>query len=329
MRRRTEITVGAVSLAGLLLLFLGTMWLAGSGFGREEREIRARFREVGQLMKGAHVKLRGVAIGRVEDIALEPEGEGVLVTMRIRDDVVLPEDPVVLLSPESMFGDWQAEIYARSSLPFYSFAEAREADVLPGYSLPDMSRLTAVADRIAQNLAVLTERIEIAFTEETARNIREAIDNIQQVSEELGKLIEAQQRTAREVAGNLESATETLGEAAEAVRRAAAEVETAVAGGELTRIVSSIEQTAARADTLSALLLAASREFRTTVAAADSTVRIVGAVARSMQQGEGTLGRLAQDTTLYARLVESNALLQELLRDFKENPRKYINLRVF
>ena len=36
-----------------------------------------------------------------------------------------------------------------------------------------------------------------------------------------------------------------------------------------------------------------------------------------------------QDTALYAELVETNELMQALLADFKENPRKYINLEIF
>src|SRR5690606_21550348 len=99
--------------------------------------------------------------------------------MRIDADVVLPPDPVVLLSPKSMFGDWQAEIHPRMQFMRYDFAEPRDPNVLPGYALPDMSRLTAVADRIAENLAVVTERVEIAFTEETAMNVRRAIENIE------------------------------------------------------------------------------------------------------------------------------------------------------
>ena len=74
---------------------------------------------------------------------------------------------MVLLAPESMFGDWQAEIVSRSAFPRYAFYEVGESGVLAGYALPDLSRLTAAADEIAENLTVLTDRVELAFTEET------------------------------------------------------------------------------------------------------------------------------------------------------------------
>ena len=151
--KRTEVAVGFVILLGIAVVFFGTLWLKGTRLGEREMTIHARFLEIGQLLDGNEVKLRGVSIGRVERIALEPGGGGVIVTMRIAEEVPLPADPVVLLSPESMFGDWQAEIHPRSRFPQYTYAEAPDPQVLPGYSLPDISRLTAVADEADADLA--------------------------------------------------------------------------------------------------------------------------------------------------------------------------------
>jgi phospholipid/cholesterol/gamma-HCH transport system substrate-binding protein len=328
-RRRSDVMVGAVVLLGIALVVVGVIWLKGSGFGREEHTVVARFREVGQLLKGSSVKLRGVPIGRVAGIALDPSGAGVLVSMRIRSDVTLPEDPVVLLSPESMFGDWQAEIAPRSSFAQYNYAEAQDPGVLPGYSLPDISRLTAVADEIAGNMATLSSRFEIAFTDETANNVRIAIENIQEVSEQLTGMVGGQQRAINEVATNLREATETLGRAAETVQRAFAQVETAVGEDRLISIVENVERTTARSDSLTRQLLAMSQDLRQAALTAEGTLSSLGVIADGVQRGEGSLGRLLVDTTLYVGLRESSIELQSLLKDVRENPRRYITVRVF
>ena len=39
--------------------------------------------------------------------------------------------------------------------------------------------------------------------------------------------------------------------------------------------------------------------------------------------------RLTQDTALYFQLVQTNMQVQELLKDLRANPRKYINLHIF
>jgi len=329
VKGRNEVAVGAVVILAIALIVFGTIWLQGRGFGREEMVLQARFREVGQLLNGNPVKVRGVPIGRVQSIDLDPGGAGVIVSMRVKSDIRLPEDPVVILSPESMFGDWQAEISPRSAAPDFDYAEAPDPAVLPGATLPDISRLTAVADRIAQNMAILSERFEIAFTQETAENVRRAIDNIQSISQQLTNLVTKQQQAIDEVSANLQETTDALGQAVETVNRTFAEVEKAIGGDRLANIVGTAERATMQIDSLTRELLSTSRSLRTASATADSTLRALGNVARSIEQGEGTLGLMLRDTSLYWRLVESNAEVQALLRDIRQNPRKYFTIRVF
>jgi phospholipid/cholesterol/gamma-HCH transport system substrate-binding protein len=327
--KRTEVAVGAVILLGIVLVFFGTIWLKGTRLGEKEMTLRARFLEIGQLLDGNEVKLRGVSIGRVEDIELEAGGGGVIVTMRINREVPLPADPVVLLSPESMFGDWQAEIFPRSRFPEYAYAEAPDPQVLPGYALPDISRLTAVADKIAGSLAVLTERVELAFTEETALNIRRAIENIEEVSGQLTGLVGSQEAAVAEVAHNLETTSETVNETVGAIRELVRQIEDAVSEGELREIVENVLSATADLDTLGTTLLSVSRDLDRTTSSADTAFSRLNLILAGVERGDGTLGRLVQDTALYNELVETNVLMQTLLEDFRANPRKYINLEIF
>ncbi len=52
-------------------------------------------------------------------------------------------------------------------------------------------------------------------------------------------------------------------------------------------------------------------------------------MATTVQSGQGTLGQLVKDTSLYNQLVGTNIELQALIRDLKANPKKYINVKVF
>lgn len=329
MTRRNEVLVGATILLSVVLIVWGTIWFKGAGFGREETVIQARVPDAGQLLKGGVVKLRGVPIGRVDEIALEKSSGGVIITMSISSEVSLPEDPVALLSPESMFGDWQVGIFPRSSFPNYAYAESPDPRVLPGYSLPDISQLTAVADEIARNMATLSARFEEAFTAETARNVREAIENIQKVSEQLTGLISRQNANADEVANSLAATSAALGSAAETAGRAFAEFESAVGQGRLTGIMTSVQNTSASADSLTRVLLRTTQDLRVAAATADTTLRTIGSIAQAVNRGEGTLGKLVRDTTMYFRVIETNAEVQALLRDMRANPRRYINLTIF
>jgi phospholipid/cholesterol/gamma-HCH transport system substrate-binding protein len=65
------------------------------------------------------------------------------------------------------------------------------------------------------------------------------------------------------------------------------------------------------------------------VTRADGALAVAESVGERVQRGEGNLGLLLQDTTLYADLIRTNMLMQELLKDIKENPRKYVKLSIF
>jgi phospholipid/cholesterol/gamma-HCH transport system substrate-binding protein len=329
MKHRNEVLVGTVVLLGIALIIGGTIWLRGMGLGRDDTEVKARFAEVGQLLKGNAVKLRGVPIGRVESIDLDSTGNGVIVTMLITGGLRLPEDPVVLLSPESMFGDWQAEIAPRAAFPRYVFMEAADPTILPGYSFPDISRLTAVADQIAQNMAVLSERVQITFTEETALKLRQTVDNVVLASQKLTDLVDRQGTSIDRISKDFQEATRAASDAASAVSRTLTQVEQAVGEGRLVQIVQSVEATAARAVALGDTLLAMSRDMRVAAATADSTLQRLGNITSAVERGEGSLGRLMTDTMMYVSIRESNLELQRLLRDIRENPRKYITVRIF
>lgn len=329
MKHRHEAAVGAAILGAIALVVFGTLWLKGHRFGADDTELRARFREIGLLAPGNPVKMRGVPVGKVESVELEQEGDAVLVTMTIKGGLRLPRDPVVLVAPKSMFGDWQAEVFPRSAFPLYDYLESQDRRTLPGFTLPDLSRLTVVADQIARNLAVLTDRFGIAFTEETAVNIREAIDNIQEVSSKLTTLVDAQQKTVSEVGGNLQQTSAALMEASSVAQRAFAQIDTSVGHGELKDMMGNMKRSAARLDSISAVMVSSTRQLKATLGAADTAFRAFSEVAGSVHRGEGTLGQLVRDTALYMQLVGTNAALQALIKDIRLNPKKYINVRVF
>ena len=199
MDGRRDVLVGAVVMAGIIVAIVGTLWLKG-GWGREGTVVTASSTNVGQLMEGAPVKFRGVGVGRVEAIRVAESGQAVLLEMRIQPELRLPEEAAVLIAPESMFGDWQAEIVDRGDFPRYSFLETPGGSVLPGAALPDISRLTAAADEIAQNVTTISERVQIAFTEETAMNLRAAIANIERVSNGLSEIVDQQAERFDELA---------------------------------------------------------------------------------------------------------------------------------
>ncbi|MFH1766133.1 MAG: MlaD family protein [Gemmatimonadota bacterium] len=329
MTRRREIMVGLVIVAGVAAAVLGTLWLQDASFGRGTQVVEALFKEVGQLMNGNSVKLRGVTIGQVQGITVEPDGTAVRVRMRIRDDVVLPPNRAVLLAPESMFGDWQAEIVSPEAYSQFDFYDPGEAGVMGGYALPDFSRLTAAADQISANLGVLTDRVEQAFTEETARNLSQAINNIQEVSERLRELVEAQAGAVSDLASEFETSAVELGQAAHSARLTFERAEELLGAPTTDSLMLDARATLANLKELSGELSSATRGAQGMISRVDSTFARLDRMTAQVEAGEGSLGLLMRDPTLVTQAQGVLGELSALLKDLQENPQRYVRLSIF
>ena len=260
----------------------------------------------------------------------------------------------VLLSPASLFGDWQAELISITDQQDLLFANMPGTDVLPGASLPDITELTAVGARIAEDLETLSRRVDLAFTEESARKIGETIDNIQDISEQLTGFVDQQTRTYATMSDNMLIATQGVVDVMATVERVAGGVEQ-----EIPLIVANARQASQNLEELSIRIQAATEGLPTFMARADTTMQVVSGVAQSidgivtqlepqvsevgpliaearlamatlqraserLENGEGTLGRLMEDPALYEETQAAISTLRRLMADMQANPAKYI-----
>jgi phospholipid/cholesterol/gamma-HCH transport system substrate-binding protein len=365
MKMKNEALVGVVVLAGIMTALVGSLWLSGQTWGAQQQDLVATFREVGALERGNPVKYRGVNVGRVTDIALSSRGDGVFVTLAVRPDVVLPADAGVLLSAESVFGGYMAQLVSMSQFPDLQFTSPQRADVLAGASLPDFTELTAVAARIASDMETLSDRVQLAFTPETAVKIREIVDNAAEISQQLGGFIDQQTRTYGDVSTNVLASTENIRVATAEAQATMGDLRAAFETGEVRQVLANAQrasanlaafseqldalgagfpglmtqaqttlgtfgQTAASFDQTLQSLQPAFAEVAPTIVEAREAMTTLNRTMQAMQEGDGTIGRLLTDPALYEETQRAVATMQRLLADVQANPGKYIrNLRIF
>jgi len=336
VRRRKELLVGSVVLLGIAVAIYGTFWLQGRRFGSIETEIHVLMRDAGQLSNGNAVTFRGVNIGRVGDITVEDSGAAVRIQLLLDGDWILDDDAVVVLAPASMFGDWQAEIVTRSRFPQYDYPEvssdaqvAEGVRVLGGYVLPDLSRLTAVADEVAQNVASLTDRFDRAFGQETADQITQAIDNMEEFTATLRRLADEQSDQFLRIADDVQNATSEIASVLETARGSLERIDALLASGDLDSILVNTKVITAELSGVSGDISAASQSLSGTLTLADSTFLALNLITTRLETGDGSLGRLISDTLLASRTERLIEELNLLMEDLRANPRKYVRLSIF
>jgi phospholipid/cholesterol/gamma-HCH transport system substrate-binding protein len=333
MTRGREFLVGLVIIVSGAIGVGGTLWLQGRTFGPIVT-MDVLTESVGQLGEGNPVQYRGVRIGYVQSIAVLPDGSGVRVTFVLESDTSLPGDPAVVFGPESLFGGWQAEIVSRAVYPRFPFYDISGlpvdgSRVLAGYALPELSRLSRSAEQISENLESLTDRLELAFNEETATNLASVIDNIEEMTAELRAFVSQQTEVASSITANADSALAEVELAAGAARRTFEEIEYIVEEGRIDSILTNARVASAGIRDVATVLADSTSGLGATLERADSTLARLGRITARMESGEGSLGRLLADSTFAVRAEDVLAELELLLADLRENPSRYVRLSIF
>ncbi|WP_396203828.1 MlaD family protein [Gemmatimonas sp.] len=333
-KRTSDFAVGLSVISITALLIAGTLWLKQADLGGRTRHLTARARDVGGVALGNPVVIRGVRAGRVESIALG-DNDWVVLKLALDRTVDIPRDPVVLLAAASLFGEWQATVMSRDGVPAdrvlrAALDEARAgSDTVAGAVLPDIAQLTAVAGRISGDVAKVAERVEIAFDDAAARELRESIRNFAQLSGDLARTVNVQSKNLDKISANVQTGLATINDAAARLSTFSSRVDSATSRGELQMIVNN-SQTAARE------MVTAAQQLRELTARLDRTeANLTQAVARAdsifakANSRSGTLGLMLNDPALYQ---QSDSLVRELrglVSDVKKHPKRYINMRMF
>jgi phospholipid/cholesterol/gamma-HCH transport system substrate-binding protein len=335
MKRGNDFVVGLTVVLGAAIIVATTLWVKQADLRNRHERVSARFRDVGSVRVGASVVLRGVNAGRVQAIELGRDG-WVVVTMALNPDVTLPRDPVVLLNESSLFGEWQATITEESAIPrdeevAKQLADARRAgtDLLPGATLPDIAQLTAVAGRIAGDVASVAGRFEVAFDDQAARELRSSIKNFASLSAALSQTVRVQSSNLDALSADLRLGMTRLANSAETVQRVASRIDSSTATGEVRKIVDDVGTAAAQLKEASDEVRTMSKQLGRSQVRLESLLQTSDSVLLKINAGKGSAGLFVNDPRLYHNSDSLVTELRALIADFKAHPKKYVNVRIF
>jgi phospholipid/cholesterol/gamma-HCH transport system substrate-binding protein len=334
MKRTNDLLVGTAVIAVILTLTGATLWVKQSDIGEKRSKVVARFHDVGNARVGNAVVIRGVRAGRIDALELEPSG-WVHVRMSLDRAMQLPEQPVVLLNESSLFGEWQATITSRSALPHDETVAAEVAEstgggnVLPGATLPDIAKLTAVAGQIAGDVANVAGRVEVAFDDSAARELRFSIRNFAELSATLAHTVHSHANDLDTLSRGLGSAVASLNRTAMSAERMAARIDTSTASGEVRQIVEDVAHAAAELRKTTAQIQALSQQLGRSQGRLDTFLANGDSILVKVNSGKGSLGLFVNDPSLYRSSDSLLTQLRQLVSDIHANPGKYVSVRIF
>jgi phospholipid/cholesterol/gamma-HCH transport system substrate-binding protein len=289
---RREIRVGIFVLIGAVMVVTALFTLTDVTALRNRYMITTVVPDASGIRRGDPVQMMGVNIGRVRGFDISPSG--VAVKLELQKSYPVPTDSRVVLSSGGLLGGTVAEV-----VPGSSAQVLRAGGILAG--MTGGPGIMDTAGDIGVRADDVLLRVQTVLSEQTVGALGGSALELQRMLTEMSALA-AQQRT------ELAALTASL-------RRSATGVEGATNAPELAASIARLDGMTQRLDA--------------TIASMNRSSGSLESVIGRMDRGEGTLGRLSRDDELYRNLNEAALNLNLLATDLRENPRRYINLRVF
>jgi len=290
---KQEVGVGALVLVGLGLFAFGLFWFSGKTIGAHGIYVDAVFANVQGLKEGDPVLVSGVKKGRVAKVRLDRVGK-VTVTLELSSDVRPKIDAGATISSLDFFGAKLVDYF-----PGSQDAPLPNGRVIIG---TEQQQLTDIAQGVATRASELIGHASGLVNDQLAVDIHNTMVATQRAMNTV---------TATGGGPLVNQTTQTLA----SIQKVMSRIDTVLGAA-------NPQATGKRIDTLSTNMA------RLTDQLSQASATLNGVLTK-MNKGEGTLGKLASDTTLYNDLHQTLAALTALLTDLKERPGRYLNVKVF
>lgn len=335
MRPRNEFLVGLSIIVALAVVIAGGLFLSQADVRGTTMLQTTRFRSVGRLQPGSPVLLRGVRVGTVQAVRLA-DNNWVEADLRLDRRVEYPDRPAILVASSSLLGEWQAQVLSLDELPEdRALREAFEAaargagSAWPGTDLPGIGELTAQASRIANDIGLITSRVEGAIDSSVIADLRASVGDLRAMADRLLQFTREETNTIGRITGRAGSISEQLDVSSAALRNTLTRVDTATSRGELADIFGNARSASANLRDVTADMKTLAATVRENQDALVRTMAGLDSVMTRIQRGQGTLAKLTMDSTLYVETTAAVSELRALIADIRLNPRKYFRFSVF
>ncbi|HEX9215703.1 MAG TPA: MlaD family protein [Gemmatimonadales bacterium] len=281
---KQEVGVGAIVLVTVGLFLAAMFYFTGRSLRTGGITVDVMFESVAGLKQGDPVLVSGVKKGRVARVALE-RVKSVRVTLDLSKDVAPRIDASAAVAAMDLFG-----------AKFVDYNPGSREEVLArgrtiaGSNQPD---ITDVAQGVANRANELMENAANIVSDRLGEDIHNTLVVTQRAMNTLANAPEGP---------FVKQTTRTL----QATERVMQRVDSMLSSG-----------TGRNIDSISTNLAKLTNQLGHTTAQLDTLLSRIN-------RGEGTLGRMASDTVMYANLRDLSASLTALLNDLREHPDKYM-----
>lgn len=301
MKYTKEVSVGLSLVLAAVIFIFGVRYFEDLPLFHGTYELNTSFEDVKGITEGSPVRVSGVRVGAVDAIKLDTESARVLVRFHVEETVAVPEGSQTSLSGIAALGSMYMEV----QLGPQGNERIREGGFVP--STQEGSLLESMTDRapaLADNLeSVLTNANRTLVEAEVL--FRDANPSVQQTLRAYRQSGEALEELIRSERQNISAAVVSLRDFS----------------GDMSRFSDS------SADSLSVAVQKLNRSMTSleaTLASLDASTKTLDGILMKIDEGDGTMARLINDPSVYQKLDSTLTLLNGLIEEVKNDPKKYL-----
>jgi len=316
MTVKKELKIGLIALICVALLFWGANFLKGTNLLKEDKSYFAIYSQIDGLSTSNPVNINGFKVGQVEEIRFMPDQSGNLIvrfTVTNRE-FTIPSDTKAKIVSSDILGSKSINLVLGKSI-----IELDENDTLSS----DIE--ATLTESVNQQIAPLKKKTEdLIQTVDSAilvvssifnkkarvdlnssfSNIRSSLEAFERTMNQVEDMVVDERENLNAIFKNVESITRNL-------------------ANNNDRLNSTLSNMEAITDSL------AGANLKQTVNNASEAMSAVAGVMKKINEGEGSMGQLINNDSLYNNLENAALDLDKLLLDMRLNPERYVHFSIF
>jgi len=311
-----EFKIGLVVVVAIAAFVWGVGFLKGTEMFAGKYYLYALYPKIENLIPANPVQINGFKIGQINKISLFKKGGKnlVLVKFLITEEIPIPVASRARAVSADLLGTKAIEIVFSNNKEMVKNGDTLVAETEQGLKESfnaQLAPLQAKAEKLIGSIDSVFSVVTAMLNPQARTNIdltfesvRRAIVNIEKTSYKMDDLLATEKPKITGILNNLNSVTHNLTKNEEKINAA-------------------ITNFSNLSDTLSKARL------NSAINNADKTLKELNELLAKINSGQGTIGKMAKNDSLYNNLNKSAEDLDKLLKDLRMNPKRYVHFSVF
>ncbi len=304
MRISKEAKTGFVAVLAIALFIWGYNYLKGINIFKPTREYYVVYDKIDGLIESGNVILKGYKVGTVTSIKFDHKQSGkLIVKLSLEEHVNIPKYSVAQITSSSPIAPAKdIRLVLSDASEYLSPGDT----LLPGFDEGISGILDQISDKaeeLMEELNTTLTAVNSALTPEAVAGIKGTIYNLESTTKQLKQQMQG--------GGELNTSLENIEEITTTLKNN---------NDKITGIINNVYSIS---DSLN------KADLKTTLENAGRALDHTQSIMAVMQSGEGSVGQLLYNDSLYKNLTHATASLDSLLTDLKTHPKKYVHFSVF